>query len=239
MTRTPGAAEPAAIRLRRRGMRVGRLLLILTLFGGVQLAAASSAAACSCVSGPPGDRQYVEWADAVFVGELVNYAAPPQRETMSSADPAIWTFEVSAVYKGDVAARQDVVSAVGGASCGLELPHTGRFLVFAQTSGNVTGEVRGRVLYAGLCAGTRSVAAPAVLAALGSPKPPIPGARAAVLPTPVQPSSEPQQTAVPTASAAGPAPGSAPDWATVAAWSAGGLALALAAGFLLWARRRE
>lgn len=96
----------------------------------------------------------------VFVGRLADYAAPPQRAVMSSADPATWTFEVSEVYKGEAARTQEVVSEVSGASCGLEIPHRGEFLVFAELEhpmDSPTGQYVGDgQLYAGLCGGTRS-----------------------------------------------------------------------------------
>lgn len=217
-------------------MRIRLVLLLLALLGGFQIGAASPARACSCVSNPD-ETQYAEWADAIFVGDVVGYAPPPERAVMSSLDPAIWTFEVSAVYQGDVAAMQDVVSPVSGASCGLELPHSGTFLVYA-TSAWYRDDVKvgGPVLYAGLCAGTRPIAEGPVPAALGAPRPPATGVRAAVVPSPSESPMEPSPSGTPTA-VAGPGPSAAPDWATVGAWSTGGLAVLVLASSVLQNRR--
>ena len=61
--------EPTGTRHRRTGMTPLRLLLagLLTAVGLVALTPSASYA-CSCVMGTPDD--YVEWADAVFVGTL-------------------------------------------------------------------------------------------------------------------------------------------------------------------------
>jgi hypothetical protein len=115
------------------------------------------AAACSCARGD--DRSGFAHSDAVFVGELQDYDA---REPMvSSADPAVWTFRVREVYKGDVARIQPVVSEISGASCGLEIAKRGEFLVFASTRGpNAPAWVGPDELYAGLCGGTRPATTP-------------------------------------------------------------------------------
>ncbi|MEO6715283.1 MAG: hypothetical protein ABIM89_17930 [Mycobacteriales bacterium] len=234
-------------------MRWRRLLLaLLALAAAVHVAAAAPAGACSCTSGPSGDQQYVGWADAVFVAEFVSYSPPPQRATMSSMDPAVWTFAVSAVYKGEVAAQQDVVSASNGASCGLELPHAGRFLLFASTSGDPATTVDGPVLYSHLCAGNRALGDAEVPALLEKPKPPLPGVRAAVLPPTSSPSMSPSSmspssmspsSVSPSVEAAVTArrsgPGSGVDWATVAVGVTGGVAVALTAAMLLPRRRRS
>lgn len=113
---------------------------------------AHPAAACDCSVLP--DAAAFEQSDAVFVGELVDYESPPANAGMST-DPATWVFEVSEVYKGDVAATQEVVSEVSGASCGLEIPREGEFLVFATEEG-FRMDVGDDQYYAGLCGGTRS-----------------------------------------------------------------------------------
>lgn len=117
--------------------------------------AASPAYGCDCSA--PSDAEAFESSDAVFVGEVVRVDPPPRAAVMSSADPAIWVFEVSEVYKGEVSARQEIVSEVSGASCGLEIPNHGEFLVFGTTEGwrLVVGEGQ---YYAGMCGGTRPTA---------------------------------------------------------------------------------
>ena len=219
-------------------MRFRAALLALLLAAAAHLAVATPAAACSCISPVPGEKQFVDRADAIFVAELAGYTAPPQRATMSSMDPAVWTFTVSAVYKGEVAARQDVVSAMDSASCGLELPRGGRFLVYAGTTGDPATRLPGPVLYSGLCQGTRSLDGPAP-AELGTPRPPIPGVRAAVVPKPATASAV-EAPEAPVAMPPAPAPAAVkgranpPNWV----WPLGILALvaALIAGIAIGGR---
>lgn len=128
---------------------VGALVALVLLVGPT----AEPASACDCSLSP--DATAFEQSDAVFVGRLVDYEPPPTRTVMSSADPATWTFEVSDVYKGEVAATQEIVSEVSGASCGLEIPREGEFLVFATEQGFQMAVGDGQY-YAGLCGGTRS-----------------------------------------------------------------------------------
>ncbi len=115
----------------RRRLSVGAVVVAVFLGAAVLLVgpSASPAHACSCSAGS--DDQHFEGAEAVFRGQLVSYTPPPP-PVMSSTDPAIWTFAVSEVYKGDVAPTQPVISSVDGASCGLEIPHQGEFFVFAS-----------------------------------------------------------------------------------------------------------
>jgi hypothetical protein len=143
---------------------VGVLGALLVVVGP----AADPVFACDCRVPP--DATAFEQSDAVFVGQLVDYQPPPTRAVMSSADPATWIFEVSEVYKGEVAAIQEVVSEVSGASCGLEIPREGEFLVFATEQGFQMA-VRDGQYYAGLCGGTRSASAGA-LAVDALPSPP-------------------------------------------------------------------
>lgn len=134
---------------------------------------ATPAAACSC-AGLATAEQF-ERADVVFAGHLVS------REVnggASSSDPALHVFAVDAVFKGTAHARQGVVSAASGASCGLELSGDGPFLVFADRP----GEQGDGPYSAGLCDGTAPVT-PDLLtevrslsAAEGAAVDPLPGA---------------------------------------------------------------
>ena len=131
---------------------------MLLLAPVVVVAGQAPAMACSCVGLT--DHQAFERADAVFIGDLIEYEAPPSRNrVISSTDAAVWTFATAQVYKGDVIQQQEVVSEAFGASCGLELPRQGEFLVFATkaTSGHSPRPADGQ-LYAGLCGGTRRTA---------------------------------------------------------------------------------
>lgn len=98
-------------------MKLASLVLALLVLGGMSLATALPASACSCESSS--DAQAFDRAGAVFVGELAAYT------------PA---------------------SPVSGAACGLEMPHIGRFLVFAGSGPSfVPGPVPGEVLSSHLC----------------------------------------------------------------------------------------
>lgn len=144
--------------------RLARLGLVVAIMAGSLVLAASPAAACSC--GPASDAEYFDWADVVFTGELVDYSFvedPDGDGISSSADPAVWTFEVIEVWKGDAAPTQPVLSPVSGASCGLEIPKTGTFHVFAtHTDPNDWLGFRPGNLQASLCGGTRAVSAAAL-----------------------------------------------------------------------------
>lgn len=147
-------------------MVAGVLCVVLVVVGP----AADPAGACDC--SPPSDAMAFEQSDAVFVGRLAGYEPPPTRAVMSSVDPATWTFEVSEVYKGDVAAVQEIVSEVSGASCGLGIPREGTFLAFATDEGFDVDAADGQY-HAGLCGGTRSTSA-GPLAVDAAPSPPRP-----------------------------------------------------------------
>ena len=132
-----------------------RVLLSVLLLVILSVVAPPSAQACSCT--PSTDADAIARADAVFRGTVVDYEGSAPREVMSTADPVTWTFEVSEVYKGRVAERQEIVSEEWGGSCGLEIPREGDFYVFASETTHI--EVGAGQYYAGLCGGTRAVEA--------------------------------------------------------------------------------
>jgi hypothetical protein len=149
----------------------------MVVAGLAAIVTAPPAHACSCVGFT--DEQAFTRADVVFVGRVVGYSAPAIPR--SSIDPALWTFRVDRVYKGAAAARQGVVSALSGASCGLEIPRRGTFVVFARREPDLPERrVEGTTLYAGLCDGTRPVAERPVPVAFGAARPPIAGERGIV-----------------------------------------------------------
>lgn len=150
---------------------VAWLFVALVLALSTVVSDARPAGACSCVGFSDADA--FARADAVFVGTVVGYEPPAQPG--SSADPALWTFEVRQVYKGEVTRTQQVVSEVSGASCGLEIPRSGEFLVFAdtRTSGPSPVPAAGQ-FYAGLCGGTRALSKGVLEPGLASPHAPVP-----------------------------------------------------------------
>ena len=132
------------------------------------------ASACSCVGFS--DEEAYERADAVFVGEWVETLPGGSLPVMSSDDPQRLIFEVSGVYKGDVYARQSVVTALDGASCGLEPAEPGPFLVFGRTAtSGVEPGIEDGELAAGLCDGSRAMAAGPVPASFGVAAGPVEG----------------------------------------------------------------
>lgn len=128
-------------------MRALRLLLAgaLGALSWVVLVAPPSYA-CSCAV--TGTAELVDHASVVVTGTITDKQPPPRRPVMSSTDPVTYTVAVDRAYKGDTADRIEVLSAVSGASCGLEGVRVGqRYLVFADHG-------RGGDLWASLCGGT-------------------------------------------------------------------------------------
>jgi hypothetical protein len=142
------------------------LLVVLVVGPG-----AGRAEACSCAAGD--DRWAFDRSDAVFAGDLLG--TDLEGPLRSSADPEVFRFEVTAVYKGEVAREQEIVTEESGASCGLEAEVGGTYLVFASRRGGMVDPGDGQY-YAGLCGGTRTVdAAPVPFdeQALPAPPPPV------------------------------------------------------------------
>ncbi len=163
------------------------LSFVLALAGaGVLLVTGSlPASACSCAVGPPTTQAEADallrGADAVFVGSLVARAdtAPGAGGEISSGDPATLTFAVTRVFKGDVAAVQEVGTARSSSSCGLDVAGGAPYLLFAERTGGA--------LRTSLCSGSTPDLAYATwagappegaVAAGGAPpaSPPVPGA---------------------------------------------------------------
>lgn len=157
--------------MRRAALVVVVLASALLVFG-----TARTAHACSCAT--PDDASAFAAADAVFVGRLVDTKVA-DGASWTSTDPKRWIFAVDGVYRGEVFARQSIVSARDGASCGLELSGPGPFLVYARAKGDglTSGAVPGEY-HANLCGGSRSVAdaATALSASIATPSPPKAGA---------------------------------------------------------------
>lgn len=168
--------------------RVGTLLAVVVAVAGLVVVGPGATPASACDCGGLSDADAFAKADAVFVGEVVDYEPPPQASVMSSTDPARWTFEVSDVYKGEVTSTQTVVSEQSGASCGLEIPKVGEFVVFATTSVFNLQPDPGEY-YAGLCGGTRSTG-DGPLAVDATASPPIEVEARAVTAATVDPASD-------------------------------------------------
>lgn len=122
--------------------------------------------ACSCSTQT--DANAARAADAVFLG----VAGDPERGDRGT-DPTVWTFTVQTVFKGDVAARQEVITPTRTASCGLAVDAGATYLVFGTRDGDgLTSPATKGQLSAHLCNGTRVVDATGVPASLGAGDPP-------------------------------------------------------------------
>ncbi|MBJ7451806.1 MAG: hypothetical protein JHC71_06930 [Blastococcus sp.] len=151
--------------------RTGVLLLLGAVLGALVVLGATPAQACSCAGGTT--AEFAERADAVFTGRLVSRDVP--RELRTSADPALHVFAVDAVAKGAVSERQEVLSPVSGASCGLEITGDGPVAVFATRTadsfpGIPTPELADDQYFAYLCGGSAPLT-PQLAADLGPLRP--------------------------------------------------------------------
>ena len=142
--------------------------MLIPLFAAVLFGAQlSPAVACSCV--PQSKAQLAENATVIFMGTATGVSqSQPFSFTRgcyrSSADPVTVAFDVETVYKGDVARRTGVETAMSGASCGAEFTIGKRYTVFATVSG-------GRV-ETNLCRGNVEGEIVAAEYGLGTPHPP-------------------------------------------------------------------
>ena len=135
----------------RRLVALGATAVLAAL--GAILVGAPPAIACSCVGFS--DAEAFERADVVFTGDAVERREPPRHAIRTSADPTTYVFAVQAVHKGDATEMQEVVTALSGASCGLEAQVGRAYVVFAHREGDG--------LTAGLCDGTREADPPFAL----------------------------------------------------------------------------
>lgn len=190
------------------------LVVALGLVGAVP----QPACACSCVGFSL--QEHFENADVVFAGTLVS-RDEDDGLLRSTADKATLTFEVSAVYKGKVAARQEIVTHASGASCGLELTGPGPHLVFGNAGGPDYELEAGEGQYIGtLCSGSRPLdaAAQAELKPLAKAGKPAAGT-----------------AGKPAAGTASPAGGTSTGW--IGAGAAALVLIAAGTGLVWWRRR--
>ncbi|HEV2892105.1 MAG TPA: hypothetical protein VGX28_17155 [Frankiaceae bacterium] len=145
---------------------------LLTLFGllAMALLPAPRAYACSCVLAPADERPL---AGTVFYGDVLRREVAGTRAT--------YVVAVERVYSGTVGPVAEVHTDSSGASCGLEIPASGRAVVWAV-------ERDGR-LRADLCGGTHSVTEPP--ASLGEGRPPSAATPPASTPAPSTPPPSP------------------------------------------------
>lgn len=162
------------------GRSVGMILRFVTGIGLVVCGAigfvvhAEPAAACSCMAAS--DAAAFDGSAAVFTATSADRREPSRGRTWSSTDPVRIVFDVDRVYKGRVHATQSIVTAMSGASCGMELYGSGPYLVFAYQDPTDDGILDGEFA-SSLCSGNRTVtAADPVPASFGVGRPPLAGA---------------------------------------------------------------
>jgi hypothetical protein len=163
--------------------RLGAVLAVSMMLGGLLLVTAGPATACTCAQMT--EAQLAARVDVLFVGTLVGSRVDPSvltreyreekkrrervdRSTIREPDPVVLTFEVTRVYKGAVGKRQEIVippAATGGVgdTCQSYVPASpGPWLLFAsKLSGDSTLQLDpGQYLsgFTRLCLGSRALA---------------------------------------------------------------------------------
>ncbi|MCW2785132.1 MAG: hypothetical protein JWP74_1649 [Marmoricola sp.] len=86
-----------------------RLLLVLAVTAGLLVLSPGTSWACSCVSSTP--VQQVKRADTVFTGQVV--------WTASNGISTRYGVKVAGVFKGRAGVREELLSPLNSASCGL------------------------------------------------------------------------------------------------------------------------
>ncbi len=120
-----------------------RTLLLLALTILATITPMATAQACSCMV--PDASRFLAESDFVFAGSLVERPGGEGLVGDFGAENVAYTFEVDAVYKGDLRdATVQVWSASNGAACGFEMPVGEPVAIAASLSG---GQLTG-----GLCA---------------------------------------------------------------------------------------
>jgi len=89
---------------------------------------------CSCAL-PPGPRESLEHATAVFAGKVININVL-SGTSISSADPVEVTFEVSQIWKGPNYRTLAVITAINGVSCGFSFKQNKEYIVYAYGEEN-------------------------------------------------------------------------------------------------------
>jgi len=157
-------------------MRRNRIRKLVTV-GAVLLAGlvaipltATPAAACRCAMSTT--LESAESSSAVFTGTMIGQASIGERGPWSMPDVAV-TFEVHAVYKGDLGPTQVIVTSPNSASCGYQFFDGQEYAVFAYLAADdETANVPVGTLSTGLCSKTAPVADVIDLDTLGNPHPP-------------------------------------------------------------------
>ncbi len=133
--------NPGAVQIRQTRM-TRRTLLMLALIVIATVVPMATAQACSCMM--PDAARLLDESDFVFAGSLIErpgaeIGAPGQ----FGVENVPYSFEVDAVYKGDIRDRTvEVWSAPNGAACGFEMAIGEPVAIAASLSGGqLTGSL--------------------------------------------------------------------------------------------------
>ena len=113
--------------------RITRLLLIAALALAALPLGAQSDLACSCMA--PDAQELFTNSEGAFVGTLIDNPGDDGQPFTNSAEMVPYVFEVEAAYKGEITSQIAVMSAISGASCGLEMPEGARASIFMWVDG--------------------------------------------------------------------------------------------------------
>lgn len=131
-----------------------------TLTGALLVSETGVALACSCALVPQQLADQVPDYDAVFVGRVVESLDADGTAREFRGPPAAFTFEVSAVHRGEVAQVQQIGTAESLGACGYEFLPGEDYAVFAVTAGRMgplTPHVPDDGLVASICSPTAPV----------------------------------------------------------------------------------
>ena len=124
----------------RRLARVG--IVVALLLAGIVLPG-SAAQACTCAMPSTDNPQqgYMEWADAVFTGEIVDKRQiKPVRVGPLGSAPRVYTIDVDTVYKGEVFDQQTLFAGGQPSACGRSFPASGEVLIFGTVVRDKPGD---------------------------------------------------------------------------------------------------
>jgi len=110
---------------------LARSLLLLLVVPLLVVVSGAPAGACLCVSATP--AKYLSEADAVFSGEVLRRSGG--RDGLGSVT---YTVRVDRVFKGEVAAEQEVSSGAQSSACGIDLQARQRTVFFASSAGSAS-----------------------------------------------------------------------------------------------------
>jgi len=120
--------------------QAARLLLVLSISVASLVTGTGTAFGCSCMM--PNAQDLFAGADGVFVGTLQHRPSDVNIGVTSSADPIELVFSVVDAYKGEIEDPMLIMTAISGASCGIEMAEGSSALLFVDL---IDGEWHGNL----------------------------------------------------------------------------------------------